>query len=594
LTAVKGRAASEEALLRQAVERACVIGGFTRARLFLRDEEGEQFRCRAAHGYGRPAVPGEQAVPADDPIAEELARHRRPFLSNHAPGDARLRRSVLGHSSTGTLLGIQVHADGAGVVGLLVLEDDAEITLDRRLLDQLAAYADLVGSMASFLDAQHRLRERYEDLSRRHRVLSIHHSVERRLSRLAGGEGGLSKIVKTAAELAGKVVALFDSHQRLVTSAGPENRALIRVQPPAQILAAVSRPPGAERPEPTVVPAQPLKGVTRRHIVTPVCGAGERFGWLVMVEYPSRLLPLDTFIVSRTAEYLGREFVIQRRVAGVAWNARASLARQLVRGTSNADDLRSCGEYLGVDIDARRVLAYVLGSPAQREASLYDERLATEIGRILGLEVLATRGSEGVILLVEAPPDISPIVMVDRVKSAIREAVAKLSHHDVAVGVSAVCEPSRLPRAYREAREVAHCIDRFVRGPSARILAVDDLGPARLFVANGDAASVRSYVDDVLGPLCTDDPGAANLLRTLQTYFDSGLSVRVAAAKLGVHENTIRFRLARVREATGLDVAGKASDQLSVQTALLVLRLKGHPALPSFDYDLERNGKKTA
>ena len=50
-----------------------------------------------------------------------------------------------------------------------------------------------------------------------------------------------------------------------------------------------------------------------------------------------------------------------------------------------------------------------------------------------------------------------------------------------------------------------------------------------------------------------------------------------------MHENTVRYRLSRVREITGLDVAGDADDQLSVQVALLVLRLRGHPALRSFD-----------
>jgi DNA-binding PucR family transcriptional regulator len=56
---------------------------------------------------------------------------------------------------------------------------------------------------------------------------------------------------------------------------------------------------------------------------------------------------------------------------------------------------------------------------------------------------------------------------------------------------------------------------------------------------------------------------------------------------LGVHENTVRYRLARVHALTGLDVAGDASDQLSVQMALLVLRLQGHPDLPPFDAEVE-------
>ena len=94
----------------------------------------------------------------------------------------------------------------------------------------------------------------------------------------------------------------------------------------------------------------------------------------------------------------------------------------------------------------------------------------------------------------------------------------------------------------------------------------------------------HGYVVDVLGGLLTGEPGSADLLLTLQCYFDHGRSVRTSAAELGVHENTVRLRLARVAAATGLDVASDANDQLSVQTALLVLRLQGHPVLPGLEH----------
>jgi len=42
-----------------------------------------------------------------------------------------------------------------------------------------------------------------------------------------------------------------------------------------------------------------------------------------------------------------------------------------------------------------------------------------------------------------------------------------------------------------------------------------------------------------------------------------------------VHENTIRYRLARIEHVTGLGVSACSDDQLSAQLALLVLRLQG-------------------
>lgn len=177
-------------------------------------------------------------------------------------------------------------------------------------------------------------------------------------------------------------------------------------------------------------------------------------------------------------------------------------------------------------------------------------------------------------LLVEAPEHAGTLTMIARVKAAMI-AVTDTSAESAIVGISSVCTAATLARGYREAREVVLCIDRFAQLPNHRVLAVDDLGPARLFLANSDVAAVRSYVDDVLGPLLAGTTGTADLLLTLQHYFDQGRSVRATAALLNLHENTIRLRLGRVHTITGLDVAADANDQLSVQTALLLLRLRG-------------------
>jgi len=288
-------------------------------------------------------------------------------------------------------------------------------------------------------------------------------------------------------------------------------------------------------------------------------------------------------IARRVAEQLGGELAQLSRLAAATWNARSALTRQLIGGTSNPEDLRRSGEYLAVDTTARRVLSYVRQHPDGTEF-IDDVALAKEAERQLGTDVLATRGSEGVVLLTEAPAEVSPVAAVRQVKATLTDMCRReFGHLHLVAGISAVTEPPGLRRAYREAREVAGCIDRFANRSGTRVLAVDDLGPARLFLANSDVTAVRRYVDDVLGPLLAGTAATEDLLATLQTFFDTGRSVRLSASWLRVHENTIRLRLSRVESITGLDVARDANHQLSAQTALLVLRLQGHPALPTFE-----------
>jgi DNA-binding PucR family transcriptional regulator len=107
-------------------------------------------------------------------------------------------------------------------------------------------------------------------------------------------------------------------------------------------------------------------------------------------------------------------------------------------------------------------------------------------------------------------------------------------------------------------------------------LSADELGAGRLFLASTTREDADVFVRQTLGPLLnTGERPMSDLLATLAVFFSSSGSVRETADRVGVHENTIRYRLARIAELTGLDVATNADDQLAGQLATLVLRLEG-------------------
>jgi len=414
------------------------------------------------------------------------------------------------------------------------------------------------------------LRQRFDELQRRH-------ATEVRLSAVVAGDGGIAGLVNVGAELMPNPMWLIDSRRRVVARStcgrgsdfrAPDLDALLERNGPVDMSAA----------EPLMVLAEPARGIARRHLLVPVRRDDCLFAWLVVAEVATRFTREDAAIAARVAFHLAGEYAVQRRVARAAWNARSALARQLVGGSSHDDDLVQAADYLGVRADADRVLVYIADPEA---AELGEEELSASVGQELGVEVLATRGREGVILLVEAPEGAVAAVFVDDVKQVMKRRLAELGRPDAVVAVSGVSGAAGLHRSYRETREVVRCVERFARSTD-RVVAVDDLGPARLFVANSDVGAVRRYVSDVLGGLLDGRPGTADLLRTLYTFFDTGRSVRESARRLGIHENTVRLRLAKVHDLTGLEVASDANHQLVAQTALLVIRLEGHPAVPPF------------
>lgn len=421
------------------------------------------------------------------------------------------------------------------------------------------------------------------DLPQRHEELGRRYALELRLSGVSAGGGGIGGLVQAVADLTSNPIWLIDPQRRVVSRSARARGSDFR-PPEVDELLALHGPADLAGNDPLVVSAQPARGIARRHLLMPVRRDDCLFAWLVMAEVGGRLGREDAALVARGAFHLASEYAVQRRVARASWNARATLARQLVRGHTRDDDITDAAEYLGVQADADRVLVYLSDSPGGRARD--EEDLSARVAGSLGVEVLGTRGREGTILLVEAPTEQAHVSFVHQVKQAMRRLMSDLGEPDATVGVSGVTRAAALQRAYRETREVVLCVDRFAR-TAERVIAVDDLGPARLFVANGDLGAVRRYVQDVVGTLLDGAPGTADLLRTLQCFFDTGRSVRESAARLSIHENTVRLRLAKVHDLTGLDVASDANDQLSAQTALLVLRLEGHPAIPAFD---ERHG----
>jgi sugar diacid utilization regulator len=95
----------------------------------------------------------------------------------------------------------------------------------------------------------------------------------------------------------------------------------------------------------------------------------------------------------------------------------------------------------------------------------------------------------------------------------------------------------------------------------------DDLLPERVLA--GDVTARTALVDQVQRPL--DEAGAA-VLQTLETYLAQGSSIEATARALFVHPNTVRYRLKRVLDVTGLRPAN-ARDSYVLRLALTIGRL---------------------
>jgi DNA-binding PucR family transcriptional regulator len=122
-------------------------------------------------------------------------------------------------------------------------------------------------------------------------------------------------------------------------------------------------------------------------------------------------------------------------------------------------------------------------------------------------------------------------------------------------------------------------------------LAFEETGSYRLLLSSmsEDPEELERFYAETIAPLVAyDDQYETALLRTLETYLDSDASVAGTAQRLFTHRHTVRYRLERVRELTGLDV-GSSDGREGLGLGLKAMRVLGlaPPAGPATERGAE-------
>lgn len=103
-----------------------------------------------------------------------------------------------------------------------------------------------------------------------------------------------------------------------------------------------------------------------------------------------------------------------------------------------------------------------------------------------------------------------------------------------------------LSRSYRDASFALELGKRL--GVASDIHCLDSLGIAA-FVGVSDERTKAELATFLLAPIAHD----ADLVRTLEVFFANGCSPTPTAASLGIHRNTLSYRLERIAQIVGLD-----------------------------------------
>jgi sugar diacid utilization regulator len=188
-------------------------------------------------------------------------------------------------------------------------------------------------------------------------------------------------------------------------------------------------------------------------------------------------------------------------------------------------------------------------------------------------------GAEIVVLL----PGADDALAARTADGLARELQAALPGHTFAIGRSRVAsDPNDLHRAASEALLAANVAEGDAERP---VLAFEETGAYRLLLTamSEDPGELQRFYADTVEPLVAyDDQYETDLLQTVEAFLDADGNVAGTAQRLFTHRHTIRYRLERVRELTGLDV-GSTDGREKLSLGLKAMRVLGisHRAGPA-------------
>ena len=130
--------------------------------------------------------------------------------------------------------------------------------------------------------------------------------------------------------------------------------------------------------------------------------------------------------------------------------------------------------------------------------------------------------------------------------------------------------PHELDRAFHEAMTATQAL----RLDSIRHVAVyEDLGILGLLIAGPKGMSLTDFAGSTLGAVLRHDgQSGTSLMDTLRTYLDANCNQRETAAKMFVHQKTVKYRLEVIEKLTGLKLS-EHRDRMRADIAVRALDL---------------------
>jgi sugar diacid utilization regulator/GAF domain-containing protein len=439
----------------------------------------------------------------------------------------------------------------------------AAVAVEKARVDQAERHA-----AAKLQDAHRQLEERYEEAER---ALRIHQE----LTQLAVEGAEIGRVVRSLAQLTRGAVVLVSEEGRLVTDDDGRGEELFEL-----VHTWDDRRAGG--PDQVSHLIEPSPAHQCWAIVVRIRSAGVQWGHLA-VRLDAEPSSIDRVAAEQAAIVCA--LLVARQVAAAAATRRleTEFVWDLLDGRvkDEAEALVRARQFLhALPSRATVVLVRVTGweqldgsdawTPEQleRARSRIGRALFERFGQVSRTRVVAHRADLFVVL--------APQPRGDRVRGARRlgelavSAVQAVKLHAAAGVGSEVDSVLEYPESFRQ----AHFALSATAPPHQPVMVFEELGVLQFLLTPSEREDLDRFVQRTLGVLLAyDERHKTHLVPTIEAYLACDCNLIRAAERLFVHPKTMRYRLQRMQNLTGLRF-NRQEDRFNLQLALKILHLE--------------------
>lgn len=322
-------------------------------------------------------------------------------------------------------------------------------------------------------------------------------------------------------------------------------------------------------------------------VVGPIVVASEIVAYVVTVQ-SSKSAPtadFDLLVTEHAATVFAVVMSHERALADVAGQVREDMIDALLFGRIRTlEDRQRWARLIGyclvcpyrclvIALDGLELAADEPGGAGQASSTLrrsIHQATMRIVSARAPLAIVAARRQE-IVVLAERDPQLPSAV-------GARKLAELLAHHfsgrypglSITVGVGGSCAGvDDVSESYAQAWRAIHAAKSL--GLIGRAVAFEDLGLFRILLQVPQLNELRAFAREVFGDLVDyEEERHIGLLKTLSSYLRHNGSCQLAGEELHMHRNTVRYRLSRIEDISGLKL-DQYRDRVMAEVALTII-----------------------